>query len=211
MIGGASQYVTFGMVGLSTGQTARLNVLALPVGGPIIAGGSCQVTFDFYNEAGKMVKSGTATVAQGRRSISTCYGRRSSTAWRRTEIRGTVRTAFVNPSAVPDADAGYAGHTHHTHHTRVRVLFGTADTGDIRFDVRTDDGGAATNDAIVPGDTAVDQDYFVMVPQAMRSPALPAGSDFMSSALAWITSAVSAIDKQGMIAGAQVYPLGRPR
>jgi len=28
------------------------------------------------------------------------------------------------------------------------------------------------------------QCYFVMTPQAMRSPALPAGSDFMSSALA---------------------------
>src|ERR1035441_597105 len=42
MIGGGSQYVTFGMVGLSTGQTTRLNVFALPVGGPIIAGASCR-------------------------------------------------------------------------------------------------------------------------------------------------------------------------
>jgi hypothetical protein len=32
--------------------------------------------------------------------------------------------------------------------------------------------------------------YYVITPQAMRSPALPAGSDFRSSALAWITRAV---------------------
>jgi hypothetical protein len=32
--------------------------------------------------------------------------------------------------------------------------------------------------------------YFVITPQAIRSPALPAGSDFMSSGLAWITKAV---------------------
>lgn len=32
--------------------------------------------------------------------------------------------------------------------------------------------------------------YFVIVPQAMRSPALPEGSVFMSSALAWMTRAV---------------------
>lgn len=32
--------------------------------------------------------------------------------------------------------------------------------------------------------------YCVIVPQAMRSPALPAGSVFMSSGLAWTISAV---------------------
>jgi hypothetical protein len=102
MIGGASQYVTFGMVGLSTGQTARLNVFALPVGGPIIAGGSCQVTFDFYNEAGKMVKSGTATVAEGAAAhFDMPRTEVVDSLAARTEIRGTVRTAFVNPSAVP--------------------------------------------------------------------------------------------------------------
>ena len=101
MIGGASQYATFGMVGLSTGQTARLNVFALPVGGPIIAGGSCQVTFDFYNEAGKMVKTGTATVAQGAAVHFDMLRTEVDSLAGRTEIRGTVRTAFVNPSAVP--------------------------------------------------------------------------------------------------------------
>ena len=109
MIGGASQYATFGMVGLSTGQTARLNVFALPVGGPIIAGGSCQVTFDFYNEAGKMVKSGTATVAQGAAAHFDMLRTEVDSLAGRSEIRGTVRTAFVNPSAVPMPTPGTPG------------------------------------------------------------------------------------------------------
>ena len=101
MIGGGSQYVTFGMVGLSTGQTTRLNVFALPVGGPIIAGASCQVTFDFYNEAGKSVKSGTATVAQGAAVHFDMLRTEVDSLAGRSEIRGTVQTAFVNPSATP--------------------------------------------------------------------------------------------------------------
>jgi hypothetical protein len=91
------QYVTFGMVGLGAGQTARLNAFSLPVGGPIIAGASCQVTFDFYNEAGKSVKTGTATVAQG---ASVHYDMQRTEADATTsgliEIRGTVRAAFVS-------------------------------------------------------------------------------------------------------------------
>ena len=101
MIGGASQYVTFGMVGLSTGQTARLNVFALPVGGPIIAGASCQVTFDFYDASGKSVKTGTATVAQGAAVHFDMLRTEVDSLAGRSEIRGTVRSAFVNPSAVP--------------------------------------------------------------------------------------------------------------
>src|SRR5580700_3889946 len=45
-------YVTFGMVGIIDGQVARLNALLLPTGGPLVAGGSCQVTFSFLNEQG---------------------------------------------------------------------------------------------------------------------------------------------------------------
>ena len=94
------QYVTFGMVGLGTGQTARLNAFALPVGGPIIAGASCQVTFAFYDATGKTLKTGTATVAQGaavhfdmlRTDIDTLTGL--------SEIRGTVRAALVSSSTV---------------------------------------------------------------------------------------------------------------
>ena len=101
MIGGASQYVTLGMVGLSTGQTARLNALALPLGGPIIAGASCQVTFDFYDASGKSVKTGTATVAQGAAVHFDMLRTEVDSLAGRSEIRGTVRTAFMNPSAVP--------------------------------------------------------------------------------------------------------------
>ena len=95
------QYVTFGMVGLGTGQTARLNAFALPVGGPIIAGASCQVTFDFYNEAGKSVKTGTATVAQGASVHFDMLRTEVDTTSGLSEIRGTVRAAFVSLSARP--------------------------------------------------------------------------------------------------------------
>jgi hypothetical protein len=70
------------------------------VGGPIIAGASCQVTFDFYNEAGKSVKSGTATVAQGGAAHFDMLRTEVDSLAGRSEIRGTVHTAFVNPSAV---------------------------------------------------------------------------------------------------------------
>jgi len=90
------QYVTFGMVGLGAGQTARLNAFSLPVGGPIIAGASCQVTFDFYNEAGKSVKTGTATVAQGASVHFDMQRTEVDTTSGLSEIRGTVRAAFVS-------------------------------------------------------------------------------------------------------------------
>jgi hypothetical protein len=104
ILAASSQFVTFGMVGLATGQTARLNAFALPVGGPIIAGASCQVTFDFYDVTGKSLKAspqpitvpqGTAVSFDLQRSEIT-----SATSAPRVEIRGTVRAAFVSPSAV---------------------------------------------------------------------------------------------------------------
>jgi hypothetical protein len=92
------QFVTFGMVGLGPNQTARLNAFALPMGGPIIAGASCQVTFDFYDASGKSLEtSPPTTVAQG----AAVHFDLVSNSASRSEIRGTVRTAFVNPSAVP--------------------------------------------------------------------------------------------------------------
>jgi hypothetical protein len=95
------QFVTFGMVGLGTGQTARLNAFALPLGGPIIAGASCQVTFDFYDATGKSLKTETVTVAQGS-AVSYDLARTEiiTPSTGRVEIRGTLRSAFVNPSAV---------------------------------------------------------------------------------------------------------------
>ena len=95
------QFVTFGMVGLNTGQTARLNAFALPLGGPIIAGASCQVTFDFYDATGKTVKTGTATVAQGAAVHFDMLRSEVDSLAGRSEIRGAVRSAFVTPSATP--------------------------------------------------------------------------------------------------------------
>jgi hypothetical protein len=94
------QFVTFGMVGLGTGQTARLNAFALPLGGPIIAGASCQVTFDFYDAKGNSLKAGTATVAQGAAVHFDLLRTEVDSLSGRSEIRGTLRSAFVNPSAV---------------------------------------------------------------------------------------------------------------
>jgi len=92
------QFMTFGMVGLNTGQTARLNALALPLGGPLIAGASCQVTFDFYNDKGTVVKTGTATVTQGTAVHLDMLRTEVDSLAGRSEIRGAVRGAFVSPS-----------------------------------------------------------------------------------------------------------------
>ena len=93
------QFATFGMVGLNTGQTARLNAFALPLGGPLISGASCQVTFNFYDATGKTVKSGTATVAQGAAAHFDMLRSEVDSLAGRSEIRGAVRAAFVSPSA----------------------------------------------------------------------------------------------------------------
>jgi hypothetical protein len=100
----SAQFLTFGMVGLGTGQTARLNALALPTGGPIIAGGSCQVTFDFYDAAGKVLKTGTLPVTQGA-AVSFDLARTEivNATTDRPEIRGALRAAFSSPSASPFA------------------------------------------------------------------------------------------------------------
>jgi len=92
------QFMTFGMVGLNTGQTARLKAFALPLGGPLISGASCQVTFDFYDATGKIVKTGTATVAQGAAVHFDMLRTEVDSLAGRSEIRGAVRAAFVTPS-----------------------------------------------------------------------------------------------------------------
>jgi hypothetical protein len=58
------------------------------------------VTFDFYNEAGKSVKTGTATVAQGAAVHFDMLRTEVDSLTGLSEIRGTVRAAFVSPSAV---------------------------------------------------------------------------------------------------------------
>jgi len=93
------QFVTFGMVGLASGQTARLNAFALPMGGPIIAGASCQVTFNFYDATGKSLKTGTVPVTQGSAVSYDLAWTEITASTNRVEIRGAVRAALVTPSA----------------------------------------------------------------------------------------------------------------
>src|SRR6266481_65130 len=50
-------------------------------------------------------------------------------------------------------------------------------------------------------------DYFVIAPQAMRSPELPAGSVFWSSAFAWITSDVPPLLKSEWLSWPSVTSL----
>jgi hypothetical protein len=93
------QFVTFGMAGLASGQTARLNAFALPMGGPIIAGASCQVTFAFYDATGKSLKTGTVPVTQGAAVNYDLAWTEITGSTNRVEIRGAVRAALVTSSA----------------------------------------------------------------------------------------------------------------
>ena len=90
------QLSTFGMVGLASGETARLNAFALPVGGPVVAGG-CQVTFTFYDAQGNSLSTKTLPVNPGQAVHFDMPG--TSTTVPPAEIRGAIRTSFNSPSA----------------------------------------------------------------------------------------------------------------
>jgi hypothetical protein len=94
----SSQYLTFGMVGIIPGQQARLNALLLPTGGPIIAGGSCEVTFTILSDQGATLASATMPVTQNQ-SVQFDYPALPlpipTSGTMRTEIRGTVQVAFT--------------------------------------------------------------------------------------------------------------------
>ena len=87
-------YVTFGMVGIIDGQSARLNALLLPTGGPLVAGGSCQVTFTFLNDQGATIASATMPATQNQ-AVHFDFPPLPTAATTRTEIRGTVQVAFT--------------------------------------------------------------------------------------------------------------------
>jgi len=92
-------YVTFGMVGIIDGQEARLNALLLPTGGPLVAGGSCQVTFTFLNDQGATIASATMPATQNQ-AVHFDFPPLPApanpvAATTRTEIRGTVQAAFT--------------------------------------------------------------------------------------------------------------------
>ena len=96
-------YVTFGMVGIIDGQSARLNALLLPTGGPLVAGGSCQVTFTFLNDQGATIASATMPATQNQ-AVHFDFPPLPTAATTRTEIRGTVQVAFtVTPGSTAAA------------------------------------------------------------------------------------------------------------
>ena len=97
------QMVTFGMTGLANDQTARVNALGLPVGGPIIANALCQVTMQFLDDHGKMLASSTQPVIQGESVHFDLRRADIDVDTDRREIRATVRTAFITPTATPVA------------------------------------------------------------------------------------------------------------
>jgi hypothetical protein len=95
------QFVTFGLVGLAPDQTARVNALGLPMGGPILAGASCQVTVSFLDDQGNSLKTVTQTVTGGKSTpFDLQFSEISSATTNRLQIRGTVRTNFTinNPN-----------------------------------------------------------------------------------------------------------------
>lgn len=104
----APGYATFGMIGLTAGQTARVNALGLPLGGPIIANGACTVTITFLDDQGKSLATSTQPVTQGqavhfdlpRITIDNLVDRR--------EIRATIRTNFavISTNPAPTVAAG---------------------------------------------------------------------------------------------------------
>ena len=89
----SSQYVTLGMVGMVEGQSARLNALLIPTGGPLVAGGSCQVTFTFLNDQGTTLATTTLLVNQNQ-AVHSDYPVPPGAA-APTEIHGTVQVAFT--------------------------------------------------------------------------------------------------------------------
>ena len=91
------------MVGIIDGQAARLNALLLPTGGPLVSGGSCQVTFTFLNDQGATIASATMPATQNQ-AVHFDVPPLPIAATTRTEIRGTVQVAFtVTPGSTSTA------------------------------------------------------------------------------------------------------------
>ena len=89
------QFATFGIVGLAPGQTARLNAFGLPVGGPLVAGGACQVTLSFFDDQGNSLKTATLAVTQGKAVPLELDRAEIDANSTRAEIRGAIRAAFT--------------------------------------------------------------------------------------------------------------------
>jgi hypothetical protein len=89
-----SSYVTFGMAGIATGQTARVNALNVAAGGPIVAGGSCQVTATFLDESGKTLATQTLPAGQGQAVHFDLLRSQADAGTDPVEIRATLSAVF---------------------------------------------------------------------------------------------------------------------
>ena len=115
------QTLTTGMVGLSSGQTARINVLNLntppiltPVSSAVVSVGSCAVTMEFFDAQNKLLNSFPATVTvapQNAVSLDLAWAALppspSATGVNalRREIRGVVIAAPVTSSTTASTTA----------------------------------------------------------------------------------------------------------
>ena len=92
-----SSYVAFGMAGIVSGQTARVNALNLAAGGPLVAGGSCQVTVAFLDESGKTLATQTLSAGEGQSVHFDLPGSEAGAvaAAGPVEIRATVSAVFT--------------------------------------------------------------------------------------------------------------------
>jgi hypothetical protein len=93
-IAATSSYVTFGMAGIAEGETARVNALNLAAGGPIVAGGSCQVTVTFLDESGKTLATQTLPAGQGQAVHFDLPRSGAESGADPVEIRATVSAVF---------------------------------------------------------------------------------------------------------------------
>jgi hypothetical protein len=94
------QLATFGMIGLAAGQTARVNALGFPMGGPIINGSACTVTLTFLDDAGKSLGTSTQPVVGGAAVHFDLKRTDIDAATDRRQIRATVRANFALPPGI---------------------------------------------------------------------------------------------------------------
>ena len=98
---------TSGMVGLTVGQTARLNVMNPGTEGPIIAGASCAAVVSFVNASGVVVKSAPVNVMPGQ-SVPFNLDRDvdlASVTDFRVEVRATIQAPVPTPATPSTAAA----------------------------------------------------------------------------------------------------------
>lgn len=96
------------MIGITAGQTARLNALNPGVPAPLATGALCSAQVSFQDDLGNVLKTAQVTVAPGK-SMPVDLPMTSSG---RTEIRAIITftqpTPVANPTAVPVMPAALA-------------------------------------------------------------------------------------------------------